>query len=117
MRARLTVYCRGRDREGKPTHARTVVADLGIDEQVGTVLMPTAQQRGNPQAGRPRAVDQDLKCLLCGDAVRVGKPPHKRLRRLILRAQAAEVREMPLQALRAQRSSAALGCQAARSRS
>jgi hypothetical protein len=102
LTVRLTVTCSGRDRAGQPTHERTVVADLGVDRAFGIVLMPTAQQRGNPQAGRPHAfADDDLRCWLCGDAVRVGRPPHKRLRLLIARANSAGVHEIPLQALRA----------------
>ncbi len=100
--ARLTVTCAGPDRAGLPTHERTVVADLGVDSTVGVVLMPTAQQRGNPQAGRPHAfADDDLRCWLCGDAVRVGRPPHRGLRLRMAKANSAGVHEMPLQALRA----------------
>jgi hypothetical protein len=101
IHATLTVFCCGRDREGKPTHDRTVVADLGIDDYVGIVLLPTAQQRGDPKAGRPHAFGDDLKCLKCGDAVRTGRPPHQRLRMLIMRLHALGLREVPLQALRA----------------
>lgn len=98
--ARLTVYCCGRDREGEPTHERTIVADLGIDEQIGIVLMPTAQQRGNPKAGRPRAFGELLDCLLCGFRVPVGKRPHKGLRRVMMRCRDAGLPELSLVALR-----------------
>lgn len=60
IRAKLTVFCCGRDRGNQPTHNRTLVADLGIDDQVGIVLLPTAQQRGNPEAGRSHAFGDDL---------------------------------------------------------
>lgn len=101
MIATLTVFCVGPDRSGQPTHDRTVVADLGVDAQVGIVLLPSAQQRGNPRAGRPRAFGADLECLVCGDKVRVGKPPYPRLRALVGEAHAAGVSDAPLQALRA----------------
>jgi hypothetical protein len=99
MTGHLTVVCSGRDRHGQPTHDRTVVANLGVEDTVGIVLMPTAQQRGNPQAGRPRALGADLDCLVCGDRVRVGKPPHRRLRWQIAQCQAAGVHEIPLHLL------------------
>jgi hypothetical protein len=102
MITELTITCVGRDREGRPTHEHTVVAHLGLDEQAGVVLMPTTQQRGNPQAGRPRAFGLDLDCLVCGDRARVGKPPHRRLRRVMRQCQATGIRELPLQALHAQ---------------
>ena len=101
MTARLTVTCSGRDRAGQPTHDRFVIADLGIDSEVGIVLMPTAQQRGNPQAGRPHVLRDDLRCRVCGDAVRIGKPPFKRLRLLMRKWNAAGVHEAPLHLLRA----------------
>jgi hypothetical protein len=100
MLARLTVYCRGRDREGGPTHDRTVVADLGIDEQVGIVLMPTAQQRGNPEAGRPRAFGELLDCPLCDFCVPAGKRPHKGLRRVMVQCRDAGLRELSLYGVR-----------------
>ncbi len=103
MTARLTVTCSGRDREGQPTHDRIVVADLAIDDAAGIVLMPTAQQRGNPKAGRPHAFDEDLECPRCGPTSRVpvGKPPHnKRLRRWMRCANSAGVHQVPLHLLR-----------------
>jgi hypothetical protein len=100
MTARLTVTCAGRDREGRPTHAREVVADLGIDDAVGVVLMPSAQQRGNPEAGPPRAFGDDLSCRVCGDAVRVGRAQRRGLRRVMMKANAAGIHELPLHLLR-----------------
>ncbi len=100
MTNELTIYCHGRDRQGNPTHDRTEVAHLRIDAQVGVVMLPTAQQRGDTSAGRPHAIADDLECLLCGDKVRVGRGL-KRLRMLVMRLSAAGVSEAPLQALRA----------------
>ncbi len=98
MTARVTVTCSGRDRAGQPTHERTVIADLGMDSTVGIVLMPTAQQRGNPQAGRPHAFGGDLRCWLCGDAVRIAL---RRLRLRMAKANGAGLYELPLHLLRA----------------
>ncbi len=100
MIATLTVVCSGRDNAGAPTHEETVIANLALDEQVGIVLLPTAQQRGNAAATRPRAFGEDLVCLLCDDKVRVGKHLH-RLRRTIMRASAAGISRVPLHVLRA----------------
>lgn len=96
----LTVTCSGVDRAGAPTHDRTVVADLAIDDHVGIVLMPTAQQRGNPEAGRPRPFGELLDCQLCGYSAPIGKRPHKRLRRVMMRCRDAGVSELPLRAMR-----------------
>ncbi len=96
MIATLTVVCSGGERAGAPTHDETVVADLGVDEFVGVVLLPTAQQRGKPSAGRPHAFGKHLVCGLCGDKVPVGKS----LRGKILRAHRGGVLRAPLQALR-----------------
>ncbi len=70
----LTVFCVGRDNAGAPTHDRFGVAPLALDPQVGIVLRPTAQQRGNPQSAAPRRLTQagdSFACLVCGDRVRV----------------------------------------------
>ncbi len=99
--ARLTVTCSGRDNAGLPTHDRQVLFDFGLDEQLGVVLMPTAQQRRDPQATRPRFLGTDIRCWMCGDEARVGKPPHKGLRKVILRATDAGQSEISVQLLRA----------------
>ncbi len=96
----MTIFCVGRDRAGQPTHDRTVVADLGIDVSAGLVLMPTAQQRGDLGAGRPKPMKQDLTCGICGDAVRVGKWPYRGLWTRVQMAREAGLTELPLQALR-----------------
>ncbi len=96
----LTVFCVGRDNAGAPTHDRFSVAPLALDPQVGIVLRPTAQQRGNPQAAAPRRLSKagdPFVCLVCNDRVRVQE---KRLRLLIRRLTAAGVSEVSLQALR-----------------
>lgn len=86
----LTVTCSGVDRAGAPTHDRTVVADLAIDDHVGI----------DPEAGRPRPSGELLDCQLCGYSAPIGKRPHKRLRRVMMRCRDAGVSELPLRAMR-----------------
>lgn len=93
--ARLTVFCVGRDKTGHDTHDRTVVADLGVDNLVGVVILPTAQQRGAPTAGAPHRFGRNLTCRRCGDSVPVGRGL-RRLKRQILDAHAAGAPEVPL---------------------
>ncbi len=99
MIARLTVTCCGRDNFGEPTHDRQVLFDFGLDEQLGVVLMPTAQQRRDPHATRPRFLGSDIQCWKCGDKARVGNPPHKGLRKAMLQARDAGHDEWSVQLL------------------
>jgi hypothetical protein len=98
--AELTLTCSGLDRTGNPTHGRTVIAALAIDDHLGIVLKPTAQQRGNPQAGRPRPFGELLGCQICGFRVPAGRPPHKGLRRVMMKYRDARVPELSLHDLR-----------------
>lgn len=99
---RLRVYCVGNDNNNCATHAPFVVANLVIDPAIGpyVLLGPTAQQRGNPQAGPPRkvaAAGEPLTCRPCRALVRVSD---RRLKRLIHRAHDAGVSSVPLSDLR-----------------